>query len=220
MRPIALVVLISLTACSGGQVIATDDDGGTGDRAGDSSSQGNNPGGQDPEIFDMGTPPTTDLATAAPADQGPAPATPDAATSAAPLPYGSCKTPCSGASHLLYNQKYSKWVKVVLCSPARYDIFMGEQQSGPFYKVGDTGGHGQDHCELVNPAFTLTHEDYINSGNCPTCKLWSAGSVQNIPWLWNTPMYWRSKLGDPFTFGTAQKSSIHTSCWYECGVSF
>lgn len=83
--------------------------------------------------------------------------------------YGTCQQPCTGTSKVFFNSEYSKWIKVVLCSPSRYDILIGENQQGPFYKVGDTGGHGQDHCELVNPNFAeLSSDDDVTSGNCPT----------------------------------------------------
>lgn len=136
------------------------------------------------------------------------------------LSYGSCAAPCAGAEHILYNATYDKWIKIVLCTPSRYDLFMGEAESGPFYKIGDTAGHGQDHCELVNPAFTLSHEDGVNSGSCPTCAVQHAGSVQDIPSLWGTQVYYRAVFGEPFTFAQALNPAIHTSCWYECGVSF
>jgi hypothetical protein len=213
MHLTALALLpLALVACSG--TVATHDGAPPVASSGDAG-----PVGDDPEVFgqDGGGSASVDLAPPPPDLSPPPPLKPDASPVQS---YGACKTSCAGTSHLLHNAKYNKWVKVVLCTPSRYDIFMGEQQSGPFYKVGDTAGHGQDHCELVNPSFTLTHEDNIDSGSCPTCKEKSAGSVAGIPWLWGTPMYWRSALGQPFNFGLANKQSINTSCWYECGVSF
>lgn len=211
MRDLFVVLLFCCTACNGGSVAVWDSGTPPPSRA-DAGS-----GGLDPELFGRDGALFPDLAPPAP-DQGSPQQQPDA--SPTPQPYGTCQSPCSGATHVLYSPKVNKWVQVVLCSPQRYDIFVGEQQSGPFYKVGDTAGHGQDHCELVNPSFTLSHEDMVDSGNCPTCKVQGAGSVQNIPWLWNKQMYWRANMGQPLTFGIAQKGSIHTSCWYECGVSF
>jgi hypothetical protein len=136
------------------------------------------------------------------------------------LAYGSCAAPCSGAKRVFFNSRYGKWIQVVLCTPEVYDLFMGESQNGPFYKIGDTGGHGQDHCELVNNAFTMPNNDDINSGNCPTCQVTGAGSVQNIPELWGTNVYHRSDIGEPFEFEQALQWGIHTSCTYSCGVSF
>lgn len=135
--------------------------------------------------------------------------------------YGSCSTPCNGKAVTLLNAKYDKWVKVVLCSPQRYDILMGDSEAGPFYKIGDTGGHGQDHCELVNFEFSdLRSDDDIKSGNCPTCMVQGAGSVTNIPEILGKRIYSRSRWGEQFELRDATSSGIHTSCWYECGVSF
>ena len=74
------------------------------------------------------------------------------------LSYGQCEAPCAGATRKIFNQKYQKWIKVVTCSTSQYDIFMGETESGPFFKIGDLAGHGQDHCELLNEDFTLPDE--------------------------------------------------------------
>lgn len=135
--------------------------------------------------------------------------------------YGQCQNPCMGAEKVFLNSKYNKWVKVVLCSPSRYDILMSEAETGPFYKVGDTGGHGQDHCELVNNSFApLVSDDDVKSGNCPTCNVAGAGSVTNLPEIFGKNIYSRSKMGEPFTLEPATRWGIHTSCWYECGVNF
>lgn len=198
------LALAGLTACSGSAV--------TPPGKLDASSSFGDGGVKDPERFDWGF--RTDLGAAPAADRSPL------VKSDAAQPYGTCTTPCSGKAQVLHNSKYNKWIKLVLCSPSRYDIFMGEAQSGPFYKVGDTAGGGEDHCELVNPSFTMTNSDGIRSGNCPTCWLQGAGSVSGIPWLWGTPMYWRDYLGEPFNFGPANHQGIHTACWYECGVTF
>ncbi len=135
--------------------------------------------------------------------------------------WGNCDVHCSGAEHVIHNAAYGVWVEVVLCSPDRYDLLLGASQAGPFYKIGDTAGHGQDHCELVNPGFTIPNEDDINSGSCSTCAAAGAGSVVNIPELFETPMYVRAHFGEPFELTpSADRWGIHTSCWYECGVSF
>lgn len=160
-----------------------------------------------------------------PARESPAPepAKPSPTSTSTPkVPaYGRCQQPCSGSEKVFLNSRYNKWIKVVLCSSSRYDILMGESQSGPFYKVGDTGGHGQDHCELVNNNFSaLVSDDDVKSGNCPTCVVPSAGSVTDLPDLFGKKIYYRSKMGEPFVFDDAVRAGIHTSCWYECGVTF
>ena len=146
--------------------------------------------------------------------------TPQPESTAVPA-YGSCSIPCSGPTRTFKNAKYNKWVKVVLCSSQRYDILMAESESGPFHKVGDSGGHGQDHCELVNPNFAdLRSDDDVTSGNCPSCSVQSAGSVTNIPDIYGKKIYLRSRWGQPFELVDATAITTHTSCWYECGVSF
>lgn len=136
-------------------------------------------------------------------------------------PYGQCQNPCSGVEKVFLNSKFNKWVKVVLCSSARYDILMSEAETGPFYKIGDTSGHGQDHCELVNNSFsTLSSDDDVKSGNCPTCNVAGAGSVTNLPEIFGKNIYSRSRMGEQFALGAATNWGIHTSCWYECGVNF
>lgn len=135
--------------------------------------------------------------------------------------YGQCQNPCSGDEKVFLNSRYNKWVKVVLCSASRYDILLSDAQSGPFSKVGDTSGHGQDHCELVNNSFAaLRSDDDVKSGNCPNCEVAGAGSVTNLPDIFGKNIFYRSRMGETFTFGAATSSGIHTSCWYECGVSF
>ena len=132
-----------------------------------------------------------------------------------------CGTPCAGVVHVIYNATYDRWIQVVLCSAQRYDLLMGDSEAGPFYKIGDGAGHGQDHCELVNPTFTIPDEDDINSGTCSTCAVASAGSVANNPELYLMPMYYRSVFGEPFAFDpTIDAPGIWTSCWYQCGVEF
>ena len=136
------------------------------------------------------------------------------------LAYGTCGAPCAGESKVIYNEKYHKYVKVVLCSRERYDLFMGEAEAGPFYKIGDNSGHGQDHCELVNPTFTNPIDDDVASGTCPTCRVMSAGN-QIIPALWGIKMYHRSRMNEGFQLAEdVTQRGILTSCWYECGASF
>lgn len=135
--------------------------------------------------------------------------------------YGAkCAAPCTGSTRVMYNAKYAKWIKVVRCSPTRYDLFMGTSKGGPFYKIGDGGGHGQDHCELVNPWFTIVNDDDIKSGSCKACNVKGIGNIQGIPAFKNSGVYHRSKFGEQFSFKpVSQTVGIHISCWYECGVS-
>lgn len=135
--------------------------------------------------------------------------------------FGVCNQMCTGPSRVFLNQKYNKWIKVVTCSPSQYDIFMAEAQSGPFYKIGDFGGHGQDHCELVNSSFgDLPSDDDITSGGCSACDIRGAGSVSGVPNLKGSKVYARSRWGQSFEFVDTTTAGAHTSCWYKCGVAF
>ncbi len=98
-------------------------------------------------------------------DAGPPPPPPVVDAGPVEPPPSPCSERCTGASIVLdRTAAYGLWVKVVLCSPTRYDLFLGPTQAGPFSKITDTNHLGQDHCELVNPAFTLPNEAAITSG--------------------------------------------------------
>ncbi len=130
----------------------------------------------------------------------------DAATSA-----------CSGEKYVRFNEAMKLWVGAQVCSKDEYKLYLSKERMGLYAPVGDTGGHGQDHCELVSPGFSLPNDDDVRSGGCTTCAV--------EPWsLWSSPggMVWtRSKAGTPFTFKewTPSPSSIHTSAKYRCGVA-
>ncbi len=164
--------------------------------------------------------PKQDAAPPKPDSAPPAPDLPRPDTKA-PSVYGSaCAKPCGGSTRVMHNAKYGKWIKVVRCSPQRYDLLMGSTKAGPFYKIGDGGGHGQDHCELVNPSFTITNDDTITSGSCKSCKVKGVGNVQGLSGLKGSSVYHRSSFGKPFKLTPVSATvGIHTSCWYECGVS-
>jgi hypothetical protein len=131
-----------------------------------------------------------------------------------PFDAAKSNTPCTGERYVTYAQKYAKWVGVVLCDPNRYKIFLGESKEGTFYEIGDLNGSGQDHCELVNPDFTIPNDDDIKSGGCSACEV--AGG-------WEAPLigqgYARAYFGEPFTFDPAIHPQSFTSTWYECGVA-
>lgn len=139
-------------------------------------------------------------------------------------PPSACDERCTGQSFILdQTAKYGLFVKVVLCSHTRYDLFLGPTAQGPFSKIGDLTNGGQDHCELVNPAFTLGNEADIKSGSCPTCDLGHGGRARLHPNDWGTTLYYRALYGDPFSYTTditKDAFNADTACWYECGVSF
>ena len=133
-------------------------------------------------------------------------------------PAASVRTPCDGARYVRYSPQYEKWIGVSLCSATRYKIFLGENLNDTFYEIGDYAGHGQDHCELVNPQFRIPNEDDITSGGCSSCAIDSAHvfdpPVGSQGWS-------RASFGGQFTFVPSWPAfSLYTAQWYECGVEF
>lgn len=141
-----------------------------------------------------------------------------------PIVPSPCSQRCTGTEILLdRTATYGLWVKVVLCSPTRYDLLLGPSASGPFSKIGDLNNSGQDHCELVDPSFTLGNEATITSGNCPTCDLEHGGRAYLHPEVFGTTLYYRYNLGQQFSFTNnvpVDGYNADTACWYECGVTF
>ena len=136
-----------------------------------------------------------------------------------PFVFGSAQaqTLCSGARYVRYLPTYGKWVGVSLCSATRYKLFLGNSLDDTFHEIGDYAGHGQDHCELVNPNFRIPNEDDITSGGCSTCNIDSAHvfepPVGSQGWS-------RATFGQPFTFVSSWPMyNLYTAQWYECGVS-
>ncbi|MFO0674868.1 MAG: hypothetical protein U0235_35500 [Polyangiaceae bacterium] len=130
-----------------------------------------------------------------------------------------CSERCDGAvSYVDQTAKYGLWVKVVRCkSPGRYDLYLGPTASGPFSKIGDDNLSGQDHCELVNPAFTMADDATMSVG-----QVEYGGAVYQYPAAYGVSLYHRAHIGEPFKYAadaTTEKNAM-TSCWYECGVSF
>jgi hypothetical protein len=120
-----------------------------------------------------------------------------------------------GARYVQFSPRYSKWVGVELCSPKKYKIFLGEALDGVFHEIGDFAGHGQDHCELVNPAFTIPNEDDVTSGGCTSCSVTMAGWISPGP----VPVYARARAGEGFELITWPQYNLYTSSSYECGVA-
>jgi hypothetical protein len=130
--------------------------------------------------------------------------------------YDRAQSTCSGgARYVRYDPRYAKWGGVELCSPTTYKIFLGESADGVFHEIGDFAGHGQDHCELVNPTFTMPNEDEVTSGGCSDCSVTMAGWESPGP----VPVYTRSNLGEPFTLQTWPEHNLYTSSSYSCGVA-
>ncbi|WP_050430751.1 hypothetical protein [Chondromyces crocatus] len=128
-------------------------------------------------------------------------------------------TPCTGERYVRFDQGYGLYVGVALCSPTRYKIFLGEALDGVFHQIGDYAGHGQDHCELVNPGFTIPNEDDIRSGGCMDCATSvEAGSLYENPA--GSEGWSRATFGGSFTFEPVwPEYNLYTVAWYECGVA-
>lgn len=101
---------------------------------------------------------------------------------------------CSGPQLVRYDATAGLWVGVVGCAQGFLRIYLAPSASGPFVQATDLAGHGQDHCALIVPGWTLPNEDDITSGGCATC----ATSV-NLP-IEGAPTYARAFLGQPWTF--------------------
>ena len=70
--------------------------------------------------------------------------------------------------------------------------------AGSRWPIADYAGHGQDHCELVNPVSTLPNEDDITSSGCASC---STGPLFDFI---GVPVYVRAVIGEPFARVTSQ----------------
>ncbi len=125
---------------------------------------------------------------------------------------------CDGPSFRRFDASYGLWVGLVSCGVG-YRFYLSESQEGPFLPAADGGGHGQDLCELVDPSFTITNDDDIQSGGCTACSIgrnysFVAGEV-----------FGRSTIGQPFSraeapaWGNYQSSVITCATGpLECGI--
>jgi hypothetical protein len=120
---------------------------------------------------------------------------------------------CSGERFVTFHSGYQKFIGVILCSPTIYKIVMGSSLSSPFFNIGDTAGGGQDHCELVNPDFSIPNEDDITSGGCSLCDLGPSDSVKG------GAGFIRAKFGEDFAFDNKWIPNYITPSFYECGIA-
>lgn len=121
---------------------------------------------------------------------------------------------CTGARFVRYDARYAAWVGAILCGRAdRYKLYMSEQRDDRFLQIADFAGDGQDHCELVNPAFTIPDEDDITSGGCTAC---SVGQLIDVD---GPPVYARARFGQPFERVTSRYWADLTTDVYACGIA-
>ena len=121
---------------------------------------------------------------------------------------------CTGARFVRHDDHYGVWVGAILCGrDDHYKLYMSEQRDDRFLQIADYAGFGQDHCELVNPAFTIPDEDDITSGGCTACSL---GQLIDVD---GPPVYARARFGQPFMRVTSTYWADLTTDVYACGVA-
>jgi hypothetical protein len=121
---------------------------------------------------------------------------------------------CAGPRFVRRDEHYNAWVGAIQCRTAdRYKLYMSGALGEPFLEIADYAGHGQDHCELVNPRFTIPNEDDITSGGCTNCSLGPLVDVDGVP------VYARAKFGEPFQRVQATYWADLTTTFYACGVT-
>jgi hypothetical protein len=224
MRQLSALLVLALAACASFGTSPTSDAGmvSSSSSGGSSSSSGAN--NSVPEAgADAGL--TSDAGTDAAAfsdARADATSVVDAGNQAAPssweaYAFSTGNSPTSGcaggARYVGYSPRYAKWVGLELCAATKYKIYLGETKAGAFLSLVDTAGSGQDHCELVNPTFTIPNEDLITSGTCTTCAMQTGPS--NVGAL----VYARANFGQPFQLITWPQFNHYTGAWYNCGVS-
>jgi len=132
---------------------------------------------------------------------------------------------CKGGQRFVkFNAQYNKWVGAELCSDSSYKLYLGDSRDGAYAPIADSGGHGQDHCELVNPSFSIPDDDEVTSGGCSSCSV-----VAFEPWSWPgaIPVYVRATVGQPFELESWLRwddpqgpiSPYITAARYSCGVN-
>jgi hypothetical protein len=121
---------------------------------------------------------------------------------------------CTGDRFIRRDERYGVWVGAILCGDARhYKLYMSAERDQAFLQIADYAGHGQDHCELVNPAFSIPNEDDITSGGCTAC------SVGDLVDVIGVPVYARAMFGQPFARVTSREWADLTTKTYACGVA-
>lgn len=120
-----------------------------------------------------------------------------------------------GKSYVKFSSEYQLWIGAELCSATDYKLYLAQDPNGRFDAIADGGGHGQDHCELVNDGFTLPNDDEITSGTCSEC------SVESLSFVYPGPIsvWTRYAIDTPFSHEEVWPAQHYTSSSYHCGVS-
>jgi hypothetical protein len=121
---------------------------------------------------------------------------------------------CAGRQWVREVPSQGLWVGVVECDDGYTRFYLASNSNGPYLPALDAAGHGQDHCELVNPAFTLPNEDAIDSGSCPSCRIQT-----NLP-LEGVSAYGRAFLGTSFFYVPTTPSWSYQTSRIDCGCAW
>jgi len=103
-------------------------------------------------------------------------------------------------------------VGVVACGEGAFRVYLTQDPLKSFIPVADMAGHGQDHCELLNPDFTISNEDDITSGGCAKCS-----TGVDLP-LEGVTVYGRSNFGEPFELVKHTPEWSYQVSRLNCGV--
>jgi hypothetical protein len=110
-----------------------------------------------------------------------------------------------------WSSEQNLWVGVVSCGDGSVRLYLAESEQGPFLPALDTAGHGQDHCELLVPGFTLGNEDDIASGSCASCSTGPNIAIEG------KAGYVRSQLGEPFVLVAETGAWSYQTSRLSCG---
>nr|XP_034331996.1 uncharacterized protein LOC105334145 isoform X4 [Crassostrea gigas] len=107
-------------------------------------------------------------------------------------------SPCTGGQLLVKRTNYTSapYLAVQLCNSTRYKLFLGSSLGATFKSIRDTGGLGEDHCELVGG----TEANAV------------AGEYPLSPYVRG---YYRSIVGQTFSYGWIEEYTGYL----QCGVS-
>lgn len=169
------------------------------------------PDGETPPADDDTPPPDDD--TPPPDDEDQTPTSSECGFAAASFTVPHDELSCDGARYVRFDDVVGMFVGVVTCgSPDEVRVYLSENVDGPFLPAADSAGHGQDHCALVAPGFTLTNEDDITSGGCTTC-----GTSTNLP-LEGVSVWARAFLDEPFEFVATTPEWHFQTSRLRCGI--